>query len=67
MKHIGVKLSTTIIAKITNSHDHLDKKEELEKDSKERGHAVSTLLNVYVKKPLPTAEEEPTQEDTVST
>ena len=50
VKYIGIKLSTTLIAKIMNSHDHLEAKLAIEKDAKERGHTNKTLLDIYVKK-----------------
>tara|TARA_R110002126_G_scaffold68522_1_gene173511 strand:- start:1358 stop:2407 length:1050 start_codon:yes stop_codon:yes gene_type:complete len=59
-KYIGVKLSTTIIAKIMNSHNHLEAKELIEKDASERGHSSKTLLDIYVKKSNAELETNPT-------
>jgi hypothetical protein len=50
VKYIDIKLSTTLIAKIMNSHQHLEAKLAIEKDAKERGHSLQTSLNIYVKK-----------------
>tara|TARA_R110000822_G_scaffold293714_1_gene415743 strand:+ start:21 stop:1037 length:1017 start_codon:yes stop_codon:yes gene_type:complete len=60
VKYISVKLSTTLIAKIMNSHNHLNAKLAIEKDAKERGHTNQTLLDIYVKKPLAVEETNPT-------
>jgi len=43
-KYIGVKISTTLLAKIMLSHAQ-------EKSSSERGHSVSVMNSVYIKQP----------------
>mgnify|MGYP003637266266 FL=1 len=50
-KYIGVKISTTLLAKIMLSHKHLDTKLAQEKSSSERGHSVSVMNSVYIKQP----------------
>jgi len=48
-KYIGVKISTTLLAKIMLSHKHLLNKQAQEKDAKERGHSLSVENDVYIK------------------
>jgi len=48
-KYIGVKISTTLLAKIMLSHKHLVNKRAQEKDAKERGHSLSVENDVYIK------------------
>ena len=53
-KEIGVKISTTLMAKIMLSDKYLINKQAQEKDAKERGHSVSVENDIYVKAlPLP--------------
>ena len=54
-KYIGVKISTTLMAKIMLSHKHLENKQAQEKDSSERGHSVSVQNDVYIKASLPSS------------
>jgi len=51
-KYIGVKISTTLLAKIMLSHKHLVNKVAQEKDAKERGHSLSVENDVYIKSAL---------------
>lgn len=50
-KHIGMKISTTLMAKIMMSHKYADNKQKQEKTAKERGHSVAVENQVYVKVP----------------
>ena len=52
-KHIGVNISTTIMAKIMMSHKYLESKLKQEKTAKERGHSINVENDVYIKKPNP--------------
>lgn len=51
-KYIGVKISTTLMAKIVSSHYHLEEKKTQEKEAKIRGHTIATKNEVYIKEPL---------------
>ena len=50
-KHIGMKISTTLLAKIMMSHKYADNKLKQEKTAKERGHSINVENLVYVKRP----------------
>jgi len=50
-KHIGVNISTTIMAKIMMSHKYLENKKKQEQTAKERGHSLDVEMNVYIKVP----------------
>jgi len=50
-KHIGMKISTTLLAKIMMSHKYADNKLKQEKTAAERGHSLSVENAVYVKQP----------------
>jgi hypothetical protein len=52
-KHIGVNISTTIMAKIMMSHKYLENKLKQEQTAKERGHSINVENDVYIKKPNP--------------
>ena len=52
-KYIGVKISTTLMAKIVSSHYHLEEKKAQEKEAKIRGHSIATKNEVYIKEQLP--------------
>ena len=56
-KYIGVKISTTLLAKIMLSHKHLVNKQAQEKDAKERGHSLSVENDVYIKSSLSSGSE----------
>jgi len=49
-KHIGVGISTTMLAKSILSHKYSEKVEGQKLDAAARGHSVSMQNNVYVKK-----------------
>jgi len=57
-KYIGVKISTTLMAKIMLSHKYLENKQAQEKDARERGHSVSVENDIYVKASLPSSDSE---------
>ena len=48
-KHIGVNISTTIMAKIMMSHKYLENKTQQEQTAKERGHSLNVENDVYIK------------------
>ncbi len=50
-KHIGVNISTTIMAKIMMSHKFLENKTRQEQTAKERGHSLNVENDVYIKAP----------------
>ena len=49
-KHIGVGISTTMLAKSILSHKYSEKVEGQKLDAAARGHSVSMQNSVYVKK-----------------
>jgi hypothetical protein len=51
--HVGLNISTTIMAKIMMSHKYLANKLQQEQTAKERGHSISVENDVYIKAPNP--------------
>ena len=49
-KYIGKKIGSTLMAKIMLSSKYIEQKSKQDIDAKTRGHSVSTMNEVYVKK-----------------
>ena len=48
-RHIGVRLSTTMLAKSILSHKYSAQKDEQQKDAAARGHSVNIQNSIYIK------------------